>query len=54
LVSLRLREEHRLRAFDNRVLRGMFEPKGEEEAGGWRRLKTSPNIIRVIKSRRLS
>jgi hypothetical protein len=36
--SVTLREEHRLRVFDNRVLRGIFGPKREEVAGGWRRL----------------
>jgi hypothetical protein len=47
--------------FENRVLRRIFEPKREEVAGGWRRLyneelrnlDSSPNIIRVIKSRRM-
>jgi hypothetical protein len=46
---------------ENRVLRRIFGPKREEVAGGWRRLHneelynlyTSPNIIRVIKSRRM-
>jgi hypothetical protein len=46
---------------ENRVLRGIFGRKKEEVAGGWRRLRneelhnlyTSPNIIRVIKSRRM-
>jgi hypothetical protein len=45
----------------NRVLRRMFGPKREEVAGGWRRLHNEelrnlyalPNIIRVIKSRRM-
>jgi hypothetical protein len=32
--TLILREEHRFRAFENRVLRGIFEPKREEVAGG--------------------
>jgi hypothetical protein len=32
------REEHRLKVFENRVLRRLFEPKREEMAGGWRRL----------------
>jgi hypothetical protein len=47
--------------FENRVLRRMFGPKREEVAGNWRRLHneelyklyTSPNIIRVIKLRRI-
>jgi hypothetical protein len=59
--SLTLREELRLRVFENRVLRRIFGPKREEVAGGWRRLHneetrklyTSPNIISVIKSRRI-
>jgi hypothetical protein len=46
--------------FEKRVLRRIFRPKREEVAGGWRRLHneelhnlhTSPNDIRVIKSRR--
>jgi hypothetical protein len=47
--------------FENRVLRGIFVPKREEVARGWRRLHNeeihnlhaSPNIIRVIKSRNM-
>jgi hypothetical protein len=58
--SLTLREEHRLRVFENRVLRRMFGPKREED-GPWRKLHndelhslySSPNIVRVIKSRRM-
>jgi hypothetical protein len=54
-----LREEHRLRVFENRVLR-IFGPKREED-GSWRKLHndelhdlySSPNIVRVIKSRRM-
>jgi hypothetical protein len=54
-----LREEHRLRAFENRILRRIFVPKRKEGVGGCRRqhneelciLCTLPNIIRVIKSR---
>jgi hypothetical protein len=53
---------HRLRIFESRVVRRLFGPKGQEVAGGWRRLHnkelhnlyTSPNIIKVIKSRRVS
>jgi len=56
--SLSLREKHRLRVYENRVLRKIFGPKKEEVAGGWSRLHNeelhnlyaSPNIIRVIKS----
>jgi hypothetical protein len=58
--SLTLREEHRLRVFENRVLRKLFGPKREED-GSWRKLHndefhslySSPNIVRVIKLRRL-
>jgi hypothetical protein len=58
--SLTLREELRLRVFENRVLRRIFGPKREED-GSWRKLHndelhnlySSPNIVRVIKSRRL-
>jgi hypothetical protein len=56
-----LREECRLRVFENRVLRRIFGPKTDEVTGEWRRLHnkelhalySSPNIIRVIKTRRL-
>jgi hypothetical protein len=59
--SLTLREEHRLRVFENRVLRRICGPKREEVVGGWRRLHneelhnlyTSPDIIRVIRSRKM-
>jgi hypothetical protein len=59
--SLTLREEHRLRVFDNRVQRRIFGSKRDEVTGEWRRLHNeelndlylSPNIIRVIKSRRM-
>jgi hypothetical protein len=36
--SLTLREEHRLRVFENRVLRRIFEPRRDEVTGGWRKL----------------
>jgi hypothetical protein len=36
--SLALREEHRLRVFENRVLRRIFGPKGDEVTGQWRKL----------------
>jgi hypothetical protein len=59
--SLTLREEQRLRVFENRVLRRIFGPKRDRATGEWRRLHneelnglySSPNIIRVIKSRRM-
>jgi hypothetical protein len=52
---------HRLRVFENRVLRRIFGPKRGKATGEWRRLHneelndlySSPNIIRVIKSRRM-
>jgi hypothetical protein len=55
-------EGHRLRVFENRVLRRIFGPKREEVVGSWRRLHneelhnlyTSPNIITVIMSRRMT
>jgi hypothetical protein len=37
-LSLTLREEHRLRAFENRVLRRIFGPKRDEMTGGWRKM----------------
>jgi hypothetical protein len=57
--SLTLREECRLRVFENKVLRRIFGPKRDEVTWKWRRLHnkelyalySSPNIIRVIKSR---
>jgi hypothetical protein len=59
--SLTLREEHGLRVFENRMLRGIFGPKRDEVTGGWRKLHneelhnlySSPSIIRMIKSRRM-
>jgi hypothetical protein len=58
--SLTLGEEHRLRVFENSVLRRIVGPKREED-GSWRKLHndelrnlySSPNIARVIKSRRM-
>jgi len=52
-------EEHRLRVFENRVMRRIFGPKRKDVAGGWRRLHNeelcnlyaSLNIIRVVKPR---
>jgi hypothetical protein len=59
-LSLTLREENRLRVFENRVLR-IFGPRRDEMTGDLRRLHneelhnlySSPNIIRMIKSRRM-
>jgi hypothetical protein len=59
--SLTWREEHWLRVFENRVLRRIFGWKGNEVAGGWRKLHTEeicnlyslPSIIRTIVSRRM-
>jgi hypothetical protein len=53
--------KHRLRVFENRVLRRIFGPKRDEVTGGWRELHneefynlySSPSIIRMIKSRRM-
>jgi hypothetical protein len=58
--SITLRKDYRLRVFENRVLRKIFGPKREAN-GSWRKLHndelhylySSPNIVRVIKSRRL-
>jgi len=60
-MSLTLREEHRLRVFENRVLRRIFEPKRDEVIGEWRKLHyeelydlyCSANIVLVIKLRRM-
>jgi len=58
--SLTLREEHRLRVFDNRVLRRIFGPKRDDVTGECRKLHNeelndlySPNMFRAIKSRRM-
>jgi hypothetical protein len=58
--SLTLREERRLRVFENRVLRRVFGPKRDEVTGEWRKLHNEelsdlyslPNIVRVVKPRR--
>jgi len=59
--SLILREERRLRVFENRVLRRAFGPKRDEVTGEWKKLRNEelrdfyslPNILRVVKSRRM-
>jgi hypothetical protein len=59
--SQTLREEHRLRVFENRLLRRIFGLKRDEVTGGWRKLHneelrnfySSPSIIRMIESRRM-
>jgi hypothetical protein len=59
--SLTLKDEHRLRVFENRVLRRVFGPKRNEVMGEWRKLHneelrdlySSPSIIRMIKPRRM-
>jgi len=59
--SLTLQEERKLWVFENRVLRRTFVRRREEVTGEWRRLRnkelndlySSPNIVRVIKSRRM-
>jgi hypothetical protein len=59
--TLALRAEHRLRVFENRVLRKLFEPKMDQLTGGWRKLHnkelhdlySSPRIITIITSRRM-
>jgi hypothetical protein len=59
--SLTLREEHRPRVYEDRVLRRIFGARRDEVTGEWRKLHneefdnlySSPSIIRVIKSRRM-
>ena len=59
--SLQLREERKLRVFENMVLRRIFGPRSDEVTGEWRSLHdeelndlyTPHNIVRVIKSRRM-
>jgi len=59
--SLKLREERRLRLFENRELRRIFELKRDGVTGEWRKLHneelndlySSPNIVLVTKSRRM-
>jgi hypothetical protein len=58
ILSLRLRKEHRLKVFEDKVLRRIL---GDKSIGGWKKLHyeelhnlySSPSIIRIIKSRRI-
>jgi hypothetical protein len=60
-LGLTLRDEQRLKVFENRVLRRIFGPKRDEATGEWSRLcnkelndlYSSPNVIHIIKSRRM-
>jgi hypothetical protein len=60
--SLTLREEYRMRVFENWVLKNVFGPNRDEVTGDWRKLHkekrhyfySSPNIIRVIRSRKMT
>jgi hypothetical protein len=60
-IVAHIEEECRQRVFENRVLRRIFGPKRDEVTWEWRRLhnkqlyalKSSPNTIRMIKTRRL-
>ena len=59
--SLTMREERKLKVFENMVLRRIFGPRSDEVTGEWRRLHNEelndlyflPKIVRVIKSRRM-
>ena len=56
-----MREERRLRVFENRVLRRVFGPKRDDVTGEWKKLHNEelsdlyslPNIVRVVKSKRM-
>jgi hypothetical protein len=59
--SLIIRKEHRLRVFENKMLRRIFGPKRDKVTGGWRKLHneelhnsySSPSMLRTIKPRRM-
>jgi prepilin signal peptidase PulO-like enzyme (type II secretory pathway) len=59
IIRLKMREERRLKVFENRMLRRIFGPKRDRVTGEWRKLHNEelhdlyspPNIVRVIKSR---
>jgi len=61
ILNLASGKKHNVRTFENRMLRKTFEPRRDEVTAEWRRLQSeelndmysSPNIIRVIKSRRM-
>jgi hypothetical protein len=56
-----LREAHKLRVLENRMLRRILGPKSDEVTGGWRKLHneelhdlySSPNILRIVKLKRM-
>jgi hypothetical protein len=60
-LSLTVREEHKLRVFENKLMRRIFGPKWDGVTRGWRKLHneelhnlySSPSIIRINKSRRM-
>jgi hypothetical protein len=61
LFALKVREEHKLKVFENKVVRRIFRLKRDGVTGGWRKLHNeelhnlccSPSIIRILKSRRM-
>jgi hypothetical protein len=61
ISSLTLRDEHRLRAVEKKVLRRIFGPKWDEVTGGWiklhneelRDLCSLPSIVKIVKSRKI-
>jgi hypothetical protein len=61
LYDCETRAEHKLRVFEDRVMRRIFGPKRDEVSGGWRKLHneelhdlySSGSIIGIIKSRRM-
>jgi hypothetical protein len=47
--SLTLTEEHRLRVFENRVLRRIFGPKRDEVTGGWRKVQMRSYVVCMLR-----